>query len=77
MVEIFLENKNGTIAAIRCVPEQDDKRTFYMTIDVKERKILENSLGKNTAYSQHASYRMYEEYRESQTIPKYTIAMWY
>lgn len=77
MVENFLENKNGTIATIRCVPEQDDKRTLHMTIDVKERKILENSLGKNIAYSQHASYWMYEEYKETQTIPEYTIAMWY
>lgn len=77
MVEVFLEKEEGTIATIRCIPEQDVKRMFYMTIDVKKRKIIENSLGRNTAYSQHASYRMFEEYKETGKISKHTIAMWY
>lgn len=78
MVTIRLLSFQNNIAKIVCFPEGKETEEFYLTLDLEQNTIVENSLNKNgSAYVIHAAWKMFDEYNHTGNLPQTTSVAWY
>lgn len=79
MVTMNLINtdKENQVVYYHCMPEDKEDGSFDLGLDVVNKKIVSNTLGKRNSYVVHAAYKIYEQYAQTKQIPQSTVSVWY
>ena len=75
MVKIYLTTITDNIATLLCYPNGVKDESFYINIDLKSKKML-NEEFRNDAYAIHAMWKIIHEYELTGVIPSESIAIW-
>lgn len=77
MVDIKLISLKEHIAEIECVPNGDNNKKFKLTLDCLKRRIIRTDIEiTDNPFVSHAVYRVYKEYKNTNTVPDYCTVVW-
>lgn len=77
MVEIKLISFLNDIAKLECYPNGDKARVFILTVNVIDKRIIDCSIDTQyNSYVSHAAWKIFNEYKNTGTIPQTTVSVW-